>query len=94
MHFSLTNAPTTFQSCMNITFNNQLHKFVLKKIYAILIYSKKWEENLHHMEAIQNILAKQPIYTKLSKWEFGMTEMLYLGHVIGQDGFKVHMEKI
>jgi len=30
----------------------------------------------------------------MSKFEFGLTEMLYLGHVIREDGVKVHQEKI
>jgi hypothetical protein len=34
------------------------------------------------------------LYAKESKCEFGMTEMLYLGHVIGANGVQVHQEKI
>ena len=30
----------------------------------------------------------------MSKCEFGMKEILYLGNIIGQDGVKVHMENI
>ena len=30
----------------------------------------------------------------MSKCEFGLAEILYLGHIIGQDGVKVDMEKI
>ena len=30
----------------------------------------------------------------MSKCEFGMQEMLYLGHVIGANGVQVHLEKI
>ncbi|XP_059077931.1 uncharacterized mitochondrial protein AtMg00860-like [Cryptomeria japonica] len=36
----------------------------------------------------------QSLYAKASKCEFGMTEILYLGHIIGVDGVKVHQEKI
>jgi hypothetical protein len=34
------------------------------------------------------------LYAKESKCEFGMTKMLYLGHVIGVNGVQVHQEKI
>ena len=34
------------------------------------------------------------LFAKLSKCEFGLTELLYLGHIIGQYGVKVDMEKI
>ena len=33
-------------------------------------------------------------YANMSKCKFGMTELLYLGHVIRQEGLKVHQEKI
>lgn len=41
-----------------------------------------------------HILEEQQFYAKLSKYEFGLTEMLYLGHIIGVDGERVHEEKI
>ena len=34
------------------------------------------------------------VLANLSKCEFGLTEMLYLGHIMGVDGVKVHEEKI
>jgi hypothetical protein len=34
------------------------------------------------------------LYAKESKCEFGMTEVLYLGHIIGAKGVQVHQEKI
>ena len=46
------------------------------------------------MEEVLCILEEQQRYAKLSKCEFGLTEMLYLGHVIREDGVKVHQEKI
>ena len=59
----------------------------------ILFYSRTWEEHLQHIETVLRILQKQQFYAKLSKCEFGLTEMLYLGHIIGVDGVRVHEEK-
>ena len=34
------------------------------------------------------------LFANLSKCEFGLTYILYLGHIIGQDGVKVDIDKI
>jgi hypothetical protein len=94
MPFGLTNAPTTFQSCMNCLFNKKLRKFLLVFFDDLLIYNKTWEEQLQHVEHIQTIMEEKSLYAKESKCEFGMTEVLYLGHIIGVKGVQVHQEKI
>jgi hypothetical protein len=94
MPFGLTNAPATFQSCMNHVFNKQLRKHLLVFFDDLLIYSKTWEEHLQHVDQILSIMEEQSLYAKESKCEFGMTEVLYLGHIIGAKGVQVHQEKI
>ena len=94
MPFRLTNAPTTFQSCMNHIFKAQLHKYLLVFFDNILIYSRTWEEHLRHLYEVLEILQEQSLYAKMSMCEFGMQGMLYLGHVIGANGVQVHLEKI
>jgi hypothetical protein len=86
MPFGLTNAPATFQSYMNHTFSKQLRKHLLVFFDDILVYSRTWEEHLQHLDEVLGILDKQELCAKLSKCEFGLTEMLYLGHVIGAQG--------
>ena len=60
----------------------------------ILIHRKTLEEHLQHIETALCILQEQEFYVKLYKCEFRLTEMLYLGHIIGVDGVRVHEEKI
>lgn len=79
---------------MNHIFNKHLHKFVLVFFDDILIYSRSWEEHRRHLDEVLSIMESQSLYAKMSKCEFGLTEILYLGHVIGVDGVKVHREKI
>jgi hypothetical protein len=86
MPFGLTNAPATFQSCMNHVFNKQLRKHLLVFFDDLLIYSKTWEEHLRHVDQILSIMEEQSLYAKESKCEFGMTEVPYLGHIIGAKG--------
>ena len=94
MPFGLTNAPATFQSCMNHTFRAQLCKYLLVFFDDILIYSKTWEEHLKHLDEVLSILEEHSLYLNMSKCEFGMKEMLYLGHIISVEGVQFHMEKI
>jgi hypothetical protein len=94
MLFGLTNAPATFQSCMNHVFNKQLRKHLLVFFDDLLIYNKTWEEHLRHVDQILSIMEEQSLYAKESKCEFGMIEVLYLGHIIGAKGVQVHQEKI
>jgi hypothetical protein len=82
MSFGLTNATSTFQSCMNHIFRGQLRKFLLVFFDDILIYNKTWDEHLAHLEEVLGIMKAQSLYAKESKCEFGMRELLYLGHII------------
>jgi hypothetical protein len=74
--------------------NKQLRKHLLVFFYDLLIYSKTWEEHLKHVDQILSIMEEQSLYAKESKCEFGMTKVLYLGHIIGAKGVQVHQEKI
>jgi hypothetical protein len=94
MPFGLTNAPATFQSCMNHIFRGQLRKYILVFFDDILIYSKTWDEHFAHLEMVLDIMKTQSLYDKESKCEFGMRELLYLGHIISGQGVQVHQEKI
>lgn len=51
MSFGLTNAPFTFQSLMNNVFRSYLRRFLLIFFNDILVYSKKWDEHLEHVQA-------------------------------------------
>jgi hypothetical protein len=85
MSFGLTNAPATFQSCMNHLFRGQLRKYLLVFFDDILIYNRTWDEHLAHLEVWSN-MQEQSLYGKESKCEFGMRELLYLGHIISEQG--------
>jgi hypothetical protein len=60
----------------------------------LLIYNRTWEEHLEHLDEILSIMEDQSLYYKELKCEFGMTKILYLGHVISAQGVQVHREKI
>jgi hypothetical protein len=41
---------------------------------------------MKHLDEILNIMEDQSLYAKESKCEFGMTKILYLGHVVSAQG--------
>jgi hypothetical protein len=94
MPFRLTNEPATFQCCMNHIFRGQLRKYLLVFFDDILIYSRMWDEHQAHLEEVLGIMQAQSLYAKESKCDFGMRELLYLGHIISEQGVQVHQEKI
>jgi hypothetical protein len=46
------------------------------------------------VDEILTIMEEKSIFSKKEKCEFGLMEILYLGHIIGVEGVKVHQEKI
>jgi hypothetical protein len=79
---------------MNHIFRDHLRKPVLVFFDDILIYSRSWKEHMRHLDEVLSIMEAQSLYAKESKCDFGMTELLYLGHIISAQGVQVHQEKI
>lgn len=84
--FELTNAPVVFMNMMNITFRPYLDSFVIMFIDNILIYSKSKEEHRSHLSMTLTILKDQQLYAKLSKCEFLLCEVKFLGNIISSGG--------
>jgi Reverse transcriptase (RNA-dependent DNA polymerase) len=86
MLFGLTNAPVTFQSLMNEMFKSVLRRYVLVFFDDILIYSQTLKEHKLHVREVLKILKKKQLHAKMSKCEFGTTQIEYLGHIISEKG--------
>jgi len=94
MPFGMTNAPAVFMDYMNRIFHPYLDKFVVVFIDDILIYSKSKEEHAEHLRTVLEILKEKQLYAKLSKCEFWLEEVHFLGHVIGRGGVAVDPSKV
>jgi hypothetical protein len=91
MSFGLTNAPAYFMYLMNKIFMEYLDKFVMAFINDILVYSRSEEEQLRL--ALQK-LREHRLYAKLSKCEFWMKQVAFLGHVISKGGISMDPSKV
>ena len=82
MPFGVTNAPTVFMDYINRIFIPFLDKFVVVFMDDILIYSRTPEEHAKHLRLVLGVLRENQLSAKLSKCEFWIDEVKFLGHVI------------
>jgi hypothetical protein len=94
MSFGLTNAPAYFMYLMNSVFMQELDKFVVVFIDDILIYSKNLEDHAIHLRIVLQRLRDHHLYAKLSKCEFWLDTVKFLGHTISNDGISVDPSKV
>jgi hypothetical protein len=94
MSFGLTNAPTFFMHLMNKVFMDYLDTFVVVFIDDILVYSKSEAEHEKHLRLVLQRLREHKLYAKLSKCEFWIDEVPFLGHVISKGGIVVDPGKV
>ena len=94
MPFGLTNAPATFMDLMNRVFHPYLDQFVVVFIDDILVYSKDAREHEHHLRIILQTLKENKLFAKLSKCDFCLKEVSFLGHIVSVEGIIVDPMKI
>ena len=94
MPFEVTNALAVFMDYMNRIIRPYLDKFVVVFIDDILIYSQNKEEHVEHLRIVLEVLREHHLYGKLSKFEFWLEEVQFLGHVISSQGIAVDPSKI
>src|ERR1051325_320570 len=94
MPFGVTNAPGVFMEYMNRIFHSYFDKFVMVFIDDILIYSKNDEEHAGHLRIVMELLKEKKLYAKLSKCEFWLSEVSFLGHVISKNDIVVDPTKV
>jgi hypothetical protein len=94
MLFGLTNAPAYFMYLMNSVFMPELDKFIVVFINDILVYSKNEEEHAGHLHVVLQRLREHRLYVKLSKCDFWLKEIKFLGHTVSQAGIVVDPDKV
>nr|AAQ56513.1 putative reverse transcriptase [Oryza sativa Japonica Group] len=94
MSFGLTNAPAIFMNLMNKVFMEYVDKFVVVFIDDILVYSQSEEDHQQHLRLVLGKLWEHQLYAKLSKCEFWLSEVKFLGHVISAKEVAVDLETV
>lgn len=94
MIFGLANAPSEFQRLMHCVLGPLLNTKALCYLDDILIPAKSWEDMLLILREVLERLRTAHLTLKLSKCEFGKTEVEFLGFIINENGIKPGTRKI
>jgi hypothetical protein len=92
--FGLTNALALFMDLMNRVFQSHLDKYMVVYIDDILVYSNSFEEHEEHLRQVLQIMRDHQLYVKLSKCEFWLERVTFLGHVISIKGVFLDPKKV
>ena len=94
MSFALTNESATFMDLMNCAFKYYLDTFVI--IFIDNLLDNLWCEKDHvcPLRIILQTLIDKELYAKLSKYEYWLKFLAFLGDIISCDGIKVDTQKI
>ncbi|KAL5840126.1 hypothetical protein ACOSQ4_012734 [Xanthoceras sorbifolium] len=79
---------------MNRIFRPYLDQFVVVFIDDILVYSQTTEDHGRHLRVVLRILREKQLHGKLSKCEFWLAEIAFLGHIVSAEGIKGDPKKI
>nr|GEX25186.1 reverse transcriptase [Tanacetum cinerariifolium] len=60
----------------------------------ILVYSKTREEHEDHLRILLEILRQKKLYAKLSKCDFWLGQVAFLGHIVSADGITMDPTKV
>ncbi|GJU38685.1 putative reverse transcriptase domain-containing protein [Tanacetum coccineum] len=79
---------------MNWVCKPHLDKFVIVFIDDILIYFMNEKEHEGHLRIIMSLLKEEKLFTKFSKYNFWLSKVQFLRHVIDSEGIYVDPAKI
>ena len=93
MSFGITDAPVSFLDLMNRVFHGYLESFIIVFIDDIIVYSKIKEEHEQCLRLMLLVLRQHKLNAKLSKCEFFLRSVTFLGHVMSEKCVEVDPSK-
>ena len=93
MPFGLRNAPMSFQLLMSMVLRGLNWKYVLCYIDDILVFSPNLETHITHLDEVFQRLRDAKLTLKPSKCKFGVDKIMFLGHILSENGVQVDPSK-
>ena len=94
MPFGLCNAPATFQRLMERCMGELNLRDCLIYLDDIIVFSSTFEEHLERLQAVFSRLELHNLKLKATKCEFFKSRVVYLGHVVSEDGIQADPAKL
>ena len=94
MPFGLCNAPATFQRLMDRVLKDLKWSECLVYIDDIVIFGRTFDEHLCHIANVLSHLRQAGLKLKPEKCYFLQQEVLYLGHIVSEEGIATDPSKI
>ena len=94
MPFGLRNGPSIFQRVMQGILAPYLWLFCLVYIDDIVVYSKSYEDHIHHLDKVLEAIEKAGITLSPNKCHLFYGSILLLGHKVSRLGLSTHEEKV
>ena len=94
LSFGMVNAPMSFQALMTKVLKNLNFKIALVYIDDLIIFSRDFDQHLHHLNLVFNNLRSANLKLNPSKCKLATESVKYLGHIVSKQGLKVNPENI
>jgi predicted aspartyl protease len=92
--FGITNAPSTFERCMEMVLQNCQWKTCLIYLDDIICFGSSFEQHVERLSNILQQLSDAGLKLKPSKCHFFQEELVFLGHKVTKTGVTTDPEKI
>jgi Reverse transcriptase (RNA-dependent DNA polymerase)/RNase H-like domain found in reverse transcriptase len=92
--FGLANAPATFQMYINWALQGLVDITCIVYLDDILIFSVNLEDHHRHVTEVLRRLHKYGLYVKLSKCQFGVNTVDFLGYVLSPGGIAMERSRV
>ena len=89
----MTNTLFTFIMLINTVFKLLLCKCIIIYLDNFIVFSKTKKEYKDHLHQVFDILKRNQLYAKPSKWKFYENILTFFGHIISSEGIKPNLEK-
>ena len=94
MPYGLCNGPSTFQRCIELIFRGIQWEYLLVYLDDIIVIATDFDEHIQRLDEVFKRISMAGLKMKSSKCELFKSEVLFLGHVVSQDGIRPNPKTI